>query len=166
MTAENPSRLLELEERLRFETLIADLSSEFVNLPSGERGPGDRRCPTPRLRVPWTRSVRALAVVDRVTGIACVDPPLSIPGRPADSRSDGCPGVFSLVRRATTVRQSDCRFVGGGNATRGSPRPGGLSPFRHQEHSGYPARGGRRSADRRIGLQHHARLNARGRKRS
>ena len=26
----------ELEERLRFETLIADLSSKFVNLPAGE----------------------------------------------------------------------------------------------------------------------------------
>jgi len=26
----------ELESRLRFETLIADLSSEFVNLPSGD----------------------------------------------------------------------------------------------------------------------------------
>lgn len=34
MTAEDPGPLLELEERLRFETLIADLSSEFVNLPS------------------------------------------------------------------------------------------------------------------------------------
>ena len=29
---------VELEERLRFETLIADLSSEFVNLPAGEVG--------------------------------------------------------------------------------------------------------------------------------
>ena len=26
----------ELEERLRFETLIADLSSKFINLPAGE----------------------------------------------------------------------------------------------------------------------------------
>jgi hypothetical protein len=26
----------ELEERLRFETLLADLSSKFINLPAGE----------------------------------------------------------------------------------------------------------------------------------
>ena len=36
MTAEKHSPRLELEERLRFETLITDLSSEFVNLPSCE----------------------------------------------------------------------------------------------------------------------------------
>jgi nitrogen fixation negative regulator NifL len=36
MNAENAKPLSELEERLRFETLIADLSSKFVNLPAGE----------------------------------------------------------------------------------------------------------------------------------
>ena len=36
MTPENASLRAELEERLRFETLIADLSSKFVNLPAGE----------------------------------------------------------------------------------------------------------------------------------
>ncbi len=36
MTAESSSPPTELEERLRFETLIADLSSEFVNLPSND----------------------------------------------------------------------------------------------------------------------------------
>ena len=33
MNAENSNSHTELEERLRFETLIADLSSKFVNLP-------------------------------------------------------------------------------------------------------------------------------------
>ena len=33
MNAENTNPSAELEERLRFETLIADLSSKFVNLP-------------------------------------------------------------------------------------------------------------------------------------
>ena len=33
---ENVNPNAELEERLRFETLIADLSSKFVNLPAGE----------------------------------------------------------------------------------------------------------------------------------
>jgi len=36
MNAENTTLHTELEERLRFETLIADLSSKFVNLPAGE----------------------------------------------------------------------------------------------------------------------------------
>lgn len=36
MTAESSSPPTELEERLQFETLIADLSSEFVNLPSND----------------------------------------------------------------------------------------------------------------------------------
>ena len=36
MDPENANPRAELEERLRFETLIADLSSEFVNLPAGE----------------------------------------------------------------------------------------------------------------------------------
>ncbi|NLX97178.1 MAG: sigma 54-interacting transcriptional regulator [Rhodopirellula sp.] len=36
MTAENADLPLDLEERLRFEMLIADLSSEFVQLPSGD----------------------------------------------------------------------------------------------------------------------------------
>ena len=36
MNAENINSRAELEERLRFETLIADLSSKFVNLPAGE----------------------------------------------------------------------------------------------------------------------------------
>jgi hypothetical protein len=34
MSCENSSTYLELEERLHFETLIADLSSKFVNLPA------------------------------------------------------------------------------------------------------------------------------------
>jgi formate hydrogenlyase transcriptional activator len=33
---ENFNPNAELEERLRFETLIADLSSKFVNVPAGE----------------------------------------------------------------------------------------------------------------------------------
>jgi two-component system, LuxR family, sensor kinase FixL len=36
MSPEPPNRRAELEERLRFETLIADLSSKFVNLPASE----------------------------------------------------------------------------------------------------------------------------------
>jgi PAS domain S-box-containing protein len=36
MNAEDTTLHAELEERLRFETLIADLSSKFVNLPAGE----------------------------------------------------------------------------------------------------------------------------------
>ena len=36
MNAENSNSHTELEERLRFETLIADLSSKFVSLPAGE----------------------------------------------------------------------------------------------------------------------------------
>ena len=36
MTLENPNRQAALEERLRFETLIADLSSKFINLPAGQ----------------------------------------------------------------------------------------------------------------------------------
>src|SRR5512137_2678887 len=36
MDPENTNPRAELEERLRFETLIADLSSKFVNLPAGE----------------------------------------------------------------------------------------------------------------------------------
>ena len=36
MSPETTSPRAELEERLRFETLIADLSSRFVNLPAGE----------------------------------------------------------------------------------------------------------------------------------
>ena len=36
MSANKSTRRAELEERLRFETLIADLSSEFISLPAGE----------------------------------------------------------------------------------------------------------------------------------
>ena len=36
MSAEDTNLRAELEERLRFETLIAELSSQFVNLPAGE----------------------------------------------------------------------------------------------------------------------------------
>ena len=36
MNAENINSRAELEGRLSFETLIADLSSKFVNLPAGE----------------------------------------------------------------------------------------------------------------------------------
>jgi hypothetical protein len=36
MSANQSTLRAELEERLRFETLIADLSSKFVNLPSGD----------------------------------------------------------------------------------------------------------------------------------
>lgn len=36
MNAGSPSPSLELEERLRFETLIADLSSRFVSVPSAD----------------------------------------------------------------------------------------------------------------------------------
>jgi hypothetical protein len=36
MSPETTNPRPELEERLRFETLIADLSSKFVNLPVGE----------------------------------------------------------------------------------------------------------------------------------
>jgi hypothetical protein len=36
MTPEDSNLCGELESRLRFETLIADLSSKFINLPAGE----------------------------------------------------------------------------------------------------------------------------------
>ena len=36
MSMENINPNAELQERLRFETLIADLSSKFVNVPAGE----------------------------------------------------------------------------------------------------------------------------------
>jgi hypothetical protein len=36
MSSEKINPRPELEERLRFETLIADLSSKFINLPAGE----------------------------------------------------------------------------------------------------------------------------------
>ena len=36
MIPEKTNPHAELEERLRFETLIADLSSKFVNLPAGD----------------------------------------------------------------------------------------------------------------------------------
>jgi len=36
MSPENANPFTELEERLRFETLLANLSSKFVNLPAGE----------------------------------------------------------------------------------------------------------------------------------
>jgi len=36
MSPETTNPRPELEERLRFETLIADLSSKFINLPAGE----------------------------------------------------------------------------------------------------------------------------------
>ena len=36
MNPEDNTLHAELEERLRFETLIADLSSKFINLPAGE----------------------------------------------------------------------------------------------------------------------------------
>jgi hypothetical protein len=39
MSPQDTTLQAELEERLRFETLIADLSSRFINLPAGE---GDR----------------------------------------------------------------------------------------------------------------------------
>jgi GAF domain-containing protein len=48
MTAGKPGLLLEPKERLRFETLIADLSSEFVNLPSASV---DRRIEDAQRRV-------------------------------------------------------------------------------------------------------------------
>jgi hypothetical protein len=36
MNRENANPSTELEEHMRFETLLADLSSKFVNLPAGE----------------------------------------------------------------------------------------------------------------------------------
>jgi len=36
MKVDNPDTHAELEERLHYETLIADLSSKFVNLPAGD----------------------------------------------------------------------------------------------------------------------------------
>jgi len=36
MNSDNPNLLAELEDRLRFETLIAELSSRFVNLLAAE----------------------------------------------------------------------------------------------------------------------------------
>jgi hypothetical protein len=36
MNRKNANPFAELDERLRFETLRADLSSKFVNLPAGE----------------------------------------------------------------------------------------------------------------------------------
>ena len=36
MNPEDTTLRAELEERLRFETLIADLSSKFINVPAGE----------------------------------------------------------------------------------------------------------------------------------
>jgi len=38
MSPEHSNPRAELEERLRFETLIADLSTQFINLPPGEVG--------------------------------------------------------------------------------------------------------------------------------
>jgi hypothetical protein len=58
-----------LDARLRFETLIADLSLKFINLPADEVDHEIVGRPAPRLRVSRSGRVRALAVVGRVSRI-------------------------------------------------------------------------------------------------
>ena len=41
----------ELQERLRFETLVADISARFVNIPADQVDTRNRRCATQNLRV-------------------------------------------------------------------------------------------------------------------
>ena len=74
----------ELEQRLHFDTLVADLSLKFINLPANEIDPeiedSQRRvcqCLGLDMCSLWQWS-------DESPGFLGTDPPLSIRGRPAD----------------------------------------------------------------------------------
>ena len=85
-----------VKARLPFEMLVTELSLKFINLPATRS--------TPRLTTPSAASASASAWTCVRFGsgrpnlrVFLPDPSLSPPGGPADSRSNGCPGVFPLV---------------------------------------------------------------------
>ena len=112
-----------LESLLEFETLIADLSSRFINLPPGEV---DREIEDALRRVcelPRHRSRGALAVVGRDPGRHRAHPRLPRPGRSAASRA-AAPGAVPLVRRADAGRPHGRRSLRWRSCRRRPPSTG------------------------------------------
>ena len=96
MSPETTSLHAELEERLRFETLIADLSSKFVNLPAGEV---DREIMDAERRICEVLGLDISALwqlSDEAPGFFTVTHYYSAPGRSATSRAGEGRG-FPLV---------------------------------------------------------------------
>ena len=129
----------ELEERLRFETLIADLSSKFINLPAGEV---DREIEDAQRRVceclgfdlcalwQWTQDT------PRYITISHLYRPLG--GPPPPERIDGeemAPWCLTADRGG-----KDCGCgLHGVTAARSGPRQRGLAPLRDQVRPEFPA---------------------------
>ena len=150
---EPPGMPEELEARLRFETLIADLSLKFINLPANEVDPeiedAQRRvcqCLGLDLCSLWQWSAESPGF------LALTHLYRSLEGPPTPEPMDAqeyFPWCLEQLLAGKVVAVSSIEDL----PRRGSPRQGVLASFRHQEHSGNPALGGRRTAHRRIVLQ-------------
>ena len=150
---EPPDLSAELDARQRFETLIADLSLKFINLPANqidfEIEDAQRRvclCHGLDMSSLWQWSNEspgflALTHLYRPSG----GPPIP---EPMDAQE-----YFPWCVEQLLVRQSRCRFVHRGSARRRNPRQGVLASFRHQEYVRNPAFGRGRAAHRRIVFQ-------------
>ncbi len=126
----------ELEERLRFETLLAEISARFVNLPADQidseiEGAQRRICEFLNL----DRSA-LWQIPEREPGSAATDTYASASGRPTSSRAAECKG-FVPLDDAEGPGWGDGHYCENIRPPAGSrPRSGELSPVRDQVHCG------------------------------
>ena len=128
MNPGNISPRAELEERLRFETLIADLSSKFVNLPAGEV---DREIMDAERRICELLGLDISAIwqwSDEPPGCFMLTHYYSAQDGPQPSMRLSH-DRFSLVPTAHDRRPHRAHFFVGGDAGGGRPRPGKLPPI-------------------------------------
>ena len=102
-------------EDLRFVTLIADLSSRFVQSSGQRGGPGDSEHGAEHLRVAWPRCRSALAVVQGNPGRPLPHASLWRSGSPA-ARRHASIRLLPMVPRADACRAHRSVFVAGRSA--------------------------------------------------
>ena len=86
----------ELEERLRFETLLAEISARFVNLPA-DRIDSEIEDAQRRICEFLDLDRSSLGQVpEREPGVTATDPYPSVSGKPASSQAAECKGFLSL----------------------------------------------------------------------
>ena len=123
MSVEPNNDCSELEERLRFETLIADLSLKFVNLPADEVDREIIDAQRQHLRDPRPRSCGALAVVGGGRGNFKLSHLYSIDGGQHLARVDERARGLSLVPAADAGGPHRCLFYDERAAGGGRPGP-------------------------------------------
>ena len=146
---------LDLEEQLRFEMVLSEISGRFVNLPAdqvdSEILDAERRiCECLGIDVAglwqWSDEAPGPLLLTHLYGT--LEAPL--PDRMEASE------YFPWYQTADAGRERRCLFCVGGAAGGSRPRRGSLPPFRDQVQFDPPSGGGGQAPHRRPGLQYHA----------